>query len=229
MFRDFAAGFEYLFNFRYPAASHAAGRRIDQSVTISDLKDIAVTKITKKIYAILKDASKLTSDNYPENMGLMFVVNAPWSFSAVWSICKSFIDERTQKKIQIMSSGFEKKLLEVIDKENLPVALGGTSACAELGGGGTPDAGPWQDYVPVAPFGAKHKSEVVATQAIEETKEAVVAEAKEQVAEPKTEEVAEAVTAEVTEAAKEDAAVEVVNEEAAGEAVQEEAVAPVEQ
>lgn len=182
---------------------------------------MAVTKIGKKIYAILKDASKLTSDNYPENMGLMFVVNAPWSFSAVWSICKSFIDERTQKKIQIMSSGFEKKLLEVIDAENLPVALGGTSACAELGGGGTPDAGPWQDYVPVAPFGAKHKSEVVATQAIEETKEAVVAEAKEQVAEPKTEEIVgpkteeiaepkteevdDDVTAEVTEAVKEEA------------------------
>lgn len=183
-----------------------------------------MSKITKKIYALLKEASKLTSDNYPENMGLMFVVNAPWSFSAVWSICKSFIDERTQKKIQIMSSGFEKKLLEVIDAENLPVALGGTSACAELGGGGTPDAGPWQDYVPVAPFGAKHKSEVVATQAIEETKEAVVAEAKEQVAEAQKEEVNAVVTAEVVEAVKE----EVVKAEVA-EAVKEEEAAPVEQ
>lgn len=102
-----------------------------------------MSKITKKIYALLKQASQMTSDNYPESMGQMFVVNAPWSFAAVWSICKGFIDERTQKKIQIMSTGYEKKLLEAIDAENLPASLGGKCTCAGSGGCESSDAGPW--------------------------------------------------------------------------------------
>lgn len=123
----------------------------------------------------------MTSDNYPESMGLMFVVNAPWAFSAVWSICKSFVDERTQKKIQIMNTGYEKKLLEVIDAENLPAFLGGTCTCASSGGCEHSDAGPWQDYVMVAPFGARHKNEAalevaaqVPAQVIEESKEPIL-------------------------------------------------------
>ena len=57
----------------------------------------------------------MTSNNYPENMGAMFIVNAPWTFTAIWSIVKNFLDERTTKKIQIIGSDFQKKLLEVID------------------------------------------------------------------------------------------------------------------
>jgi hypothetical protein len=95
MFRNLAYSFEELLYFRYPACSAVTGVRIEQSLTISDLKDLSMSSINKKIYALLKQASALTSDNYPENMGNMFVVNAPWAFTAVWSVCKSFIDERT--------------------------------------------------------------------------------------------------------------------------------------
>jgi 23S rRNA A2030 N6-methylase RlmJ len=69
---------------------------------------------------LLQTAAGVTSNNYPENMGAMFIVNAPWTFTAIWSIVKNFLDERTTKKIQIIGSDYQKKLLEVIDAAQLP-------------------------------------------------------------------------------------------------------------
>jgi CRAL/TRIO domain len=67
------------------------------------------------VYGLIKLASQIGSDYYPEIMGNMFVVNAPYLFAGVWTIVKGFIDERTRNKIKIMGSGFEKTLLEFID------------------------------------------------------------------------------------------------------------------
>ena len=55
---------------------------------------------------LLQTAAALTSDNYPENMGCMFVVNAPFIFSGAWAVVKGFLDERTVKKIKILGSSF---------------------------------------------------------------------------------------------------------------------------
>ncbi len=67
------------------------------------------------MYGLIKLASQIGSDYYPEIMGNMFVVNAPYLFAGVWTIVKGFIDERTRNKIKIIGSGFEKTLLEFID------------------------------------------------------------------------------------------------------------------
>lgn len=47
----------------------------------------------------------------------MFIVNAPWAFTAVWAIIKAFLDEVTKNKIQILGGGFKKKLLEVVEED----------------------------------------------------------------------------------------------------------------
>lgn len=71
----------------------------------------------------------------------MFIVNAPWAFTAVWAIVKAFLDEVTRKKIQILGGGFQKKLLEVIEVDQLADFLGGTNT-ARL----QDNQGPWNDY-----------------------------------------------------------------------------------
>jgi hypothetical protein len=100
-------------------------------------------------------AAKVASDNYPENMGNCYVINAPFVFSACWSIVKGFLDERTTQKIKIIGGSYQKPLLEMIDAENLPKFLGGTCTCEGLGGCAKSNRGPWNMYEAVYPFGIK--------------------------------------------------------------------------
>jgi len=79
-------------------------------------------------------------------------------FSAAWSVVKGFLDERTVAKIKILGGSFQKPLLEVIDAENLPSFLGGKCTCAEHGGCMKSDAGPWNDFEQVFPYGFKPKN-----------------------------------------------------------------------
>ena len=77
-------------------------------------------------------------------LGTMILINSGFFFNAVWTICKGFIDEKTRKKINIEKSGYAKKLLELVDAENLPSILGGTCQCNHIEGGCLfADIGPW--------------------------------------------------------------------------------------
>ena len=44
---------------------------------------------------ILKRVGRVASDNYPETMGQLMIVNAPMFFTGIWHLCKGFMDERT--------------------------------------------------------------------------------------------------------------------------------------
>lgn len=158
--KNYYASFENLFSFKYPACSHAMGKRIEQTCTIVEMKGFSATMMSAPVRALLQSTAKVTSDNFPENMGVAYVVNTPFSFRAVWQVLKTFADERTVAKVHILSTDYQKKLFENCDPANLPEFLGGTCTCADRGGCQNSDAGPWNDYVPVLPFGAKLKSEV---------------------------------------------------------------------
>ena len=87
----------------------------------------------------------------------MFIVNAPFLFTGVWAVVKSFLDERTRNKIKICGSKYQKELLEVVEPDNLPDFLGGNCTCEGLGGCMHSNAGPWNDYVIIEPVGIKRK------------------------------------------------------------------------
>lgn len=70
------------------------------------MTDFSATMMNSQVRAILKSAADIASNNYPENMGATYVVNAPFVFSAVFSIVKSFIDERTAAKIKVMGGSY---------------------------------------------------------------------------------------------------------------------------
>jgi len=92
----------------------------------------------------VKIAAKIGQDYYPEMLGRMFIVNTPFTFKAIWSFVKPFLDEKTSKKISLEGSSYQKKLLELVDKENLPAALGGSCTCSHIEGGCLfGDIGPW--------------------------------------------------------------------------------------
>jgi hypothetical protein len=81
-------------------------------------------------------------------MGFMFIINAPYLFSTVWSLIKPWLDEATQRKIHILGKNYKTELLKYIPAENLPENLGGTCRCA--GGCSLSNAGPWHKVAQAA-------------------------------------------------------------------------------
>jgi len=58
--------------------------------------------MNKQVYHLVKLASKISQDYYPEILGNMVVVNTPMVFSGVWAVCKGFVDEKTRAKVKIV-------------------------------------------------------------------------------------------------------------------------------
>jgi hypothetical protein len=139
--------FEHLFKIKFPSLSEKAGYRVQNTVYIMDLKGGIIMKLfNNDTYKFLKTLIKLSQDNYPEILGKMFIINAPFVFHATWNIIKHLIDEKTRHKIAILGSNYKSELLEIIDEENLPDFLGGKATVEEYGENLCKDDGPWHDY-----------------------------------------------------------------------------------
>lgn len=97
--------------------------------------------MSKQIYATIQKSSKIAQSYYPEQLGHLMIVNAPWAFNMAWSAIKGWIDENTRSKIQILGTNYKAELLKHIEEDQLPDFLGGTNT--------TPlskEPGPWQEY-----------------------------------------------------------------------------------
>lgn len=76
-------------------------------------------------------------------MGQLAIVNAPSTFTLIWSIIKPWLSKETVEKIDILGSNYQDVLLSLVDKENLPTILGGGCECE--GGCEYSFAGPWKE------------------------------------------------------------------------------------
>lgn len=137
--------YEKFLNERLPACSAAVGHPVETSCTILDLKDVSLSNFYR-VKDYVMQAASIGQERYPETMGKFYIINAPWAFSAVWSVIKPWLDPVTVSKIDILGSGYKDKLLSQIPKENLPVEFGGSCKCA--GGCSLSDAGPWSEKAP---------------------------------------------------------------------------------
>jgi CRAL/TRIO domain len=50
---------------------------------------------------MLKEVFGFLQNNYRARLYRGYTVNAPWSFSVVWTACKAFVEETTALKINI--------------------------------------------------------------------------------------------------------------------------------
>jgi hypothetical protein len=144
MMKYYIKEYERLMKYRFPSCSKAAGKLIEQSLTILDMEGIGMGMLAGKTRDFVKIASDIGQNYYPEMLGNMFLINTSFFFSAVWSIVQGFIDEKTRKKINVEKGAFAKKLLELVESENLPTFLGGSCTCPHVQGGCLlADIGPW--------------------------------------------------------------------------------------
>jgi len=127
---------------RMPAASRAVGHPVETFCTIMDLKDVSLSNFYR-VKDFVMQASAIGQDRYPEIMGKFYIINAPWTFSAVWNIIKYRLDEVTVNKIDIIGTAYKDKLLAQIPAENLPKEFGGLCECP--GGCSLSDLGPWKN------------------------------------------------------------------------------------
>jgi len=138
------AEYEKFLTERLPACSSAVGHPVETSCTILDLHNVSLSNFYRvKDYVF--QAASIGQDRYPECMGKFYIINAPFMFSAVWSVIKPWLDEVTVSKVDILGSNYKATLLKQIPVENLPKEFGGTCTC--LGGCSLSDAGPWNAAV----------------------------------------------------------------------------------
>ncbi|CAI6339002.1 unnamed protein product [Periconia digitata] len=148
MVQNLVCEYEKMTDPRLPACSRKSGYLLETSCTIMDLKGVGVAKASQ-VYGYVQTVSGISQNHYPERLGKMYIINAPWGFSAVWSFVKKFLDPVTVQKIHILGGGYEKELLAQIPAENLPKQFGGKCECP--GGCELSDAGPWDDPALVRP------------------------------------------------------------------------------
>jgi hypothetical protein len=132
--------YERMINVRFPACSAVVGHPVETCCTILDLHNVSLGQ-----FYLVKDyvlaAARIGQNYYPETMGKFYICNAPYLFTTIWRIIKSWLDPVTVAKISILGRDYQKELLAQIPIENLPKELGGTCECP--GGCSMSDKGPW--------------------------------------------------------------------------------------
>jgi hypothetical protein len=102
-----------------------------QTLTILDIKGIGLSQLNSKVREFISVTSKISSDNYPEILGDMYIVNSPTVFPIIWNAIKGMIDPGTRAKTHVINAKHTReKLLEVINPDQLPFFLGGDCKCA---------------------------------------------------------------------------------------------------
>lgn len=109
----YVQSYEFLINNIFPACSAASGRPVEQTFTILDLEDVSLGMATK-VYSFIKLASSIGQDYYPEILGKMFIINAPFLFKGVWAMVKPLLDSKTQDKISILGSSYRSEILKYV-------------------------------------------------------------------------------------------------------------------
>ena len=132
-----------------PDPSHLASL---QTLTIMDLKGLGMSQFSMKVKEFIVATSKLASENYPEVLGTMYIVNSPAIFPMIWNGIKPTLDPGTRAKVHVFNvKQTREKLLEVVDFDQLPHFLGGGCKCNLDPPGGedsdygclSSDKGPW--------------------------------------------------------------------------------------
>lgn len=142
MLQNLVCEYEKLSDPRLPACSRKSGQLLETCCSVMDLKGVGLSKVSS-VYSYVKEASAISQNYYPERLGKLYLVNAPWGFASVFGVVKGFLDPVTVSKIHVLGSGYQKELLGQVPKENLPEILGGACKCE--GGCALSDLGPWKD------------------------------------------------------------------------------------
>jgi len=141
MLLNLAVEYEKMADPRLPACSRKAGHFLETSCTVIDVANVKLSRT--EIMPYFSQSSEMSSDNYPERLGKLFVINTTRLQRGLWWILSNLLDPVTVSKIQVLGYDYKDTLLKHIPAENLPAMFGGSCQCE--GGCELSDAGPWQE------------------------------------------------------------------------------------
>lgn len=121
---------------RYMALCRANTKRLGYMVeTVTLVIDAAgwgLSLFTREATSYLRQISNIDSDHFPERLGRIIVVNAPYLLSVAWKVISAWLDVKTREKIQILRGPYyyEPVLKELIDPDQLSEEYGGNAKSA---------------------------------------------------------------------------------------------------
>ncbi|KAI3708718.1 hypothetical protein L2E82_38110 [Cichorium intybus] len=109
---------EYRDRIILPSATKNFDRHISTCVKVLDMTGLKLSHLNQiKLLTVISSIDDL---NYPEKTDTYYIVNAPYVFSACWKVVKPLLQERTRKKVQVLSGCGKDELLKIMDYESLP-------------------------------------------------------------------------------------------------------------
>jgi hypothetical protein len=124
---------------RMHAAVMETGRRLQKALgrdrvsCVIDCSKLTMSIVTNpSAMSLLKQMSKMDQTQYPENMRTLMICNGGWTFSGMYKLIRPLLDERVQKKIQIMggstgSAKMREDMGQWIDVSQVPESFSGTA------------------------------------------------------------------------------------------------------
>ncbi|KAI3810201.1 hypothetical protein L1987_19811 [Smallanthus sonchifolius] len=101
-----------------PAAMKKFERHISTCIKVLDMTGLKISQLSQlKLLTVISSIDDL---NYPEKTDSYYIVNAPYIFSACWKVVKPLLQERTRKKVQVLSGCGREELLKIMDYDSLP-------------------------------------------------------------------------------------------------------------
>lgn len=99
--KDLIVGLETLIQHKLPCASKEKGSPVEQQTVILDLANFSVKNAYNEM-TFHQEINSVCEKYFPEVMGKLFVINAPFIFSAFFSAMKAFLDPVTASKISVL-------------------------------------------------------------------------------------------------------------------------------
>jgi hypothetical protein len=112
------------------AVSKQHGFNVETFVLVIDAEGWGLRLATSDAYAFIKGMASTDSDHYPERLGNMIIINAPYVLSIAWKVIQGFLDPVTKQKVKIVSSNraeWEPLLQKYIDIDQIPFQYGGNA------------------------------------------------------------------------------------------------------
>lgn len=114
-----------IMNARCHYISKKLNKPIEQVIIVCDYQGMPMTpdffgiEYCQKLFA-------MDQNYYPERLFRTYLINAPWFFSALYSLVSSWIDPVTASKIRVLGSTYTEALREDLEDWDIPVEYGGS-------------------------------------------------------------------------------------------------------